>query len=38
MMLSGIQPQLAHKKFKLLFQDIRIDHHEFIAAFPCKTM
>ena len=37
MMLSGIQAKLVYQEFKLLLQNVWINHHKFIPAATSAT-
>jgi len=38
MMLSGIQAKLIYQEFKLLLQNVWINHHKFIPADPVGVL
>ena len=38
MMLSGIQAKLVYQEFKLLLQNVWINHHKFIPADPVGAL
>ena len=38
MVLARVQPQLAHQEFKLLLQNVWINHHKFIPADPVGVL
>ena len=37
-MLSGIQAKLVYQEFKLLLQNVWINHHKFIPADPVGAL